>query len=226
MTSNLPDELPEPAVGHDSRDPETGSHPREGGRTTCPNRQGIAAGHRSRPCRTRRAIGDAAWYGASPHTMETPSNQTEGPRGRRRQGLLAAALNELPQGQGIPLGPWDRVRIDQRPGRRRDGGASQARRPLGPCRRARRPVRLRTGHQGRRRLPRPAGRHRTGALARGARGEARSDPRDRDPAHPPDARRAPRGPAAEPPPLLARADAPRLPDPGRVPGTWRSTAAP
>jgi hypothetical protein len=33
------------------------------------------------------------------------------------QGFLATALNQLSPGKGVPLDPWDRIRIDKRPGR-------------------------------------------------------------------------------------------------------------
>src|SRR6185437_10186358 len=58
--------------------------------------------------------------------------ETDG-RGRAAQGVLAAWLNKLPETQGVSLGPWDRVRIDQYPRRRRRPGRVAApRRPLDP----------------------------------------------------------------------------------------------
>src|SRR5437763_15602808 len=45
---------------------------------------------------------------------------------RTIEGVLAAGLNQLPETQGVSLGPWDRVRIDQYPGRRRRAGRNAA----------------------------------------------------------------------------------------------------
>ena len=59
---------------------------------------------------------------------ERSQKDTRDAGNRAAEGVLAAGLNQLPETQGVSLGPWDRVPIDQyprRPGRAgRDGSVS------------------------------------------------------------------------------------------------------
>src|SRR5207302_5034723 len=91
---------------------------------------------------------------------------------RATEGVLAAWLNQLPETQGVSLGPWDRVRIDQYPGRPRGTGRVAAhRRPLDSGTVARRRVRLRPEHRPGRRLSEARREDRPGIVA-GAAGRA------------------------------------------------------
>src|ERR1700730_4395807 len=115
------------------------------------------------------------------------------------EGVLAAWLNQLPETQGVSLGPWDRVRIDQYPRRpRRTGRIAEHRRPLDPGPVARRRVRLRPAHSPGRRLPEARREDRPGIVA-GAAGRAPDPIYRRGVAdRPADARRTARHRGAEP----------------------------
>src|ERR1700722_17965686 len=81
-------------------------------------------------------------------------NEGVGDARSRTEGVLAAWLNQLPETQGVSLGPWDRVRIDQYPRRRaRTGRAAAPRRALDPGAVARRRLCLRPEHRAGRRFP-------------------------------------------------------------------------
>src|SRR5437763_698171 len=107
---------------------------------------------------------------------------------RAAQGVLAAWLNQLSETQGVSLGPWDRVRIDQRLGRRRrPGRGATARCALDPRIVARRRVRLRAEHRPGRPLPEAEREDRPGPVAGAAAGAPRALSRRGVADHPADA---------------------------------------
>src|SRR5439155_26414452 len=86
------------------------------------------------------------------------------------EGVLSAWLNQLPETQGVSLGPWDRVRIDQCAGRRgRAGGAGASRRALDPGPIAWRQIRLRAEYRPGRRIPEARRKCRASTVAGAAR---------------------------------------------------------